>query len=86
MNIIAFITGVLLGTVTLGIPLGYYLKYLWDEECEDEMLREEATKVIEDLREKYRGCYTDDGLISIPIEDADTFSEAMEVLEAHERR
>lgn len=32
MNIIAFIVGVLLGTVTLGIPLGYYLKYIWDEE------------------------------------------------------
>lgn len=35
MNIIAFISGVLLGIVTLGIPLGYYLKYLWDEESED---------------------------------------------------
>lgn len=48
------------------------------------MTVEEAINVIEDLNEKYRGCYTDDGLISIPIEDADIFSKAMEVLEAHE--
>lgn len=46
MNIIAFISGVLLGIVTVGIPLGYYLKYLWDEEGEEQMTREEAIKLL----------------------------------------